>query len=980
MKSLYANLKKEKPAIMSKEDLELRQQDKFEKINGDTKLKLITSFKMKQKLGQILNYDSNYEIETNDNTVDFISKLIYDNYINIYSKYKKKFKQGLESVIKVIFQDKLDDDHSLVSTTIKSNNLSIDMIKAKITENIINKHHGGDSEFTALFKSVSYFIIPLNDIGGCSCDKKVIKKIQNELKTRTIKLISPKSTNDNCLFMCFAYFLDIKGNTLKFNEIRKQLNIPDGKIHIDNVKSISNYFNCGYILLNQKQEIISYKDLENKPKVHIMLMNEHYYIVEYIEFKKCDNCGKRLLQNNKNHQCNNNVLTYYKKQKCKKSEYVDLVKCEDKQKISEDTMIFFDLETFQEKLFHVPYACGFSIGDHKNVNISYGKNCTDDFINHILKVENKIICAYNGSGFDNFIILNYLKNKNIEIKNIIISNGNILSFKFGEDGKENKFFDLYRFINSSLSDACEAYNIENKKMKFNVLKIQSWKLAEKYRNEVEPYLKYDVLSLSELFFTFNNSIYQNDGINITKYITLSNMAYSLWQSTLKDLVEIPTLDKYDFIKKGTYGARCYPLQKEYKSKYYNKIVNKKMTYEELLKTNDYIFNADATSLYPASMGGFDLLDVNYPIGKSRWSDKPEEEYNNNKYGFYEISFISPKDIITPVLARKSALGGLEWSLNDGIGVYTNVEIKNALTVGYKIEFINKCLVWDKTGNVFKSYVDKYYKMKEDAENENNPVKRSIAKLLLNAMYGKTLQRAIFDNTSIISSYDKLMDFFRDYEIKDISVLSDTKLILTGTAYKKEEKITKPCQLGAFVLSYSREIMLNYMKVIDPSLKTHVFTYTDTDSLHILGHHAQKLREVGLIKPKNEASLGYLCSDIKNEGIIIYENNLAPKTYNYEHIDNKNKLFIGKKGTFKGKGIPNKCLKHKMYSDYKKEPQNVKFSGLKRKHTNLTKKDIQNELPYFSIVNNTQTRQFMKNEWGGMIFKDNKYYPKGYEFK
>jgi len=49
-------------------------------------------------------------------------------------------------------------------------------------------------------------------------------------------------------------------------------------------------------------------------------------------------------------------------------------------------------------------------------------------------------------------------------------------------------------------------------------------------------------------------------------------------------------------------------------------------------------------------------------------------------------------------------------------------------------------VWDSTGNVFNSYVEKYYKMKEDSEKENNPVKRSIAKLLLNAMYGKLYKK------------------------------------------------------------------------------------------------------------------------------------------------------------------------------------------------------------------------------------------------
>ena len=37
-----------------------------------------------------------------------------------------------------------------------------------------------------------------------------------------------------------------------------------------------------------------------------------------------------------------------------------------------------------------------------------------------------------------------------------------------------------------------------------------------------------------------------------------------------------------------------------------------------------------------------------------------------------------------------------------------------------------------------------------------------------------------------------------------------------------------------------------MKIIDPSLKTPIFTYTDTDSLHISGEHEMKLRELGYV--------------------------------------------------------------------------------------------------------------------------------------
>ena len=940
------------------------------------KLKYKNEFLFKKRMGILFNYDAEHPINTNDQTVDKISYAVYKEYYKIIEKMKILYPQGFYIIPKLIFKAG-ETSKDIVSFTLNQDEKIEDLNKL-LKQRIIDRFHNNISDFDALFTSCTYFVFPLSVKGGCHTCKKQVDK--HKTKERTIKIISPKSSNNNCLFMCFVHFLNENGNNFNFAKVRNELKLGDGMIKIKDINKVSDYFKIGYVLINQKQEIIQYKDIiNNEVKAHIMLMNDHYYIVENIDYNTCKECGIKYSLD-KIHLCNKKRVSYYNNVITKKREYVATIDPTEKEKISNDTMIFFDLETFQETISHVPYACGYSFGDHKNVNVSYGKNCMNSFLNHILSVNNKIICAYNGSGFDFYILINYLKGKNVDITDLILSNGSVLSFKFTHNNKTNKVFDLYRFIMSSLDNACKAYKIINSKIKFDVLKIQSWELAEKYRHEVEPYLKYDVLSLSELFFTFNDSIFKSDSVNITKYVTLSHMAYALFQKTLDKLIEIPSLDKYEFMKRATYGARCYPNQRQFISKHYDDVINKKMTYEELIKTGEYIFNADATSLYPSSMRGFDLLKPQYPIGKSEWKENSKEQYEAGKIGFYEIIYTPPTDIIIPILPRKTALGGLEWSLYKGSGVFTSVEIKNAISSGYKVEFINKCLVYNESGEVFKEYITKYYQMKEDAERENNQVKRSIAKLLLNAMYGKTLQRAIYENTSVINNYNEMLDFFKTYNLKDIAVLSDSKLLFTGDIKEKETRITKPAQLGAFVLSYSREIMLNYMKVIDPSLKTHIFTYTDTDSLHVIGKYAEILKEKGYIKNKENSSLGYLCSDIDNEGVIINELNLAPKVYMYEYIQNDNKLCIKDNATKKAKGIPKKCLNYDMYHKYKEKEQVVEFSGLKRKHKNLTKSDINNKVDYFSIVNNTQTRTFMKNDWHGFNLIGNLYYPKGYLFK
>ncbi|NBU98141.1 MAG: sensor histidine kinase [Spirochaetia bacterium] len=71
---------------------------------------------------------------------------------------------------------------------------------------------------------------------------------------------------------------------------------------------------------------------------------------------------------------------------------------------------------------------------------------------------------------------------------------------------------------------------------------------------------------------------------------------------------------------------------------------------------------------------------------------------------------------------------------------------------------------------------------------------------------------------------------------------------------------------------------------------------------------------------------------------------------------------------KCKSIPHKCLNHTMYENYK-DIKPVEFSGLKKKHTSLTKADIEKGVSFFSIVNNTQKRTFNKTEYSKMTLID-----------
>ncbi len=479
------------------------------------------------------------------------------------------------------------------------------------------------------------------------------------------------------------------------------------------------------------------------------------------------------------------------------------------------------------------------------------------------------------------------------------------------------------------------------------------------------------------------------------------MSYDLWTNMLEDTIHLPDdMTKYIFMKRGTYGGRCYPQVNKFKSEMYEKVVDGSMTYQELLQSGDFIFNADVSSLYPASMSGNALVNVEYPVGKDRWSNSPVVEFHAGTIGFYEVNYITNKSLTVPILPSQKMFNGkkvgVQWTLHDGTGVYTDVDLRSALDAGYQLEFINKCLVWDKKSDkVFSKYVQTFYALKNKAEAEGNEVLRAACKLFLNGLYGKTLQKAIFNKTIIANNIQEFSTFVKDHTLVDWVMLSKNRLMLTGETKDSEKvkQITKPCQLGAFVLAYSRKFMLFFMKAIDPTLESIIFSYTDTDSLHISGASYKKLSALGYIKSKEHPELGFLSSDIKNEGIIMHEINISPKVYMYEYINNKNEVKIKGDAVMKGKGIPqNKKLKdpssireedgitiHKTikYEMYTEGSHVIEFDGLKKIHKSMTHKQKENGLTHFSIVNSHQTRTFNKNTWTGFDLVNGVWYPKGF---
>lgn len=667
--------------------------------------------------------------------------------------------------------------------------------------------------------------------------------------------------------------------------------------------------------------------------------------------------------------------------------------------------------TFTQKA----YAIGFKFNKFKEYNCSFYDEKTNPeplkkFIDYLIKLSEKkgdtqiYLNAYNGSGYDYYLLLNELI-KRTDVKNIIQNNGRILSMEFGKI----KTIDLYQFVQTGLKKACDNFKIskENEKGELDHLKYKSFCDIEKDKDMIYEYLRRDVMGMEELYNKVSEILKCETGINIVECLTLPGYAYRKWSSNLKETIEIPSHKKAQkYIFPATYGGRTYPNQRFYESIHYKELLEleekikeynnndkeyeRKMLYNKIKDiSDDYIINLDVTSLYPASMAGFGKFKALYPIGHSREilnnSVECKEAFEKGLLGFYYIKYICPKHIVIPVLPRQKCINGKKcgviWDLKNNSGCYTSVDIENALSCDYKIEFLGDALVYDQKGDIFGNYINQFVNLKMRADKEDNKSLRTIAKLMLNALYGKTLQKPITSTSKMIKNVLEYDEFIKNYQLKSFEYVNDGCYIATGELIEKEESMTKPCQLGAFVTSYSRRIMLNYMKVMDPTLSIITYTYGDTDSLHAKAKYAKKLYDAGYAVKKEDSSLGIMCSDIDNEGIILKEINLCPKNYLYESLDNLGKF----DDTEKCKGIPKDCLRKSLYYSVEKDNTfNEKIempNRLKKYNISIPKQLKTHGVEHYSIISVDMKRKFNKTKWEGFNLVDGcYYYPHGHRIE
>jgi len=428
--------------------------------------------------------------------------------------------------------------------------------------------------------------------------------------------------------------------------------------------------------------------------------------------------------------------------------------------------------------------------------LTFGEDI-DSFINYCSLINESSSFYFHNLKFDGEFIIHYLlthgfvhvneKKLGVNQFSTIISDLNVfycIKVKFKEEVIIS-FFDSLKLLNFSVEEVAKAFNLSIKKLEIDY-KAKREK-GHKITDEEKEYLKHDVMIMSlalEKMFE----------MKITR-MTIASNAMNFFKDTIskkrfEEWFKPPLYDK--------------DLRQAYKGgfTYLNEIYRGKEVKEGIV--------LDVNSLYPSVMYYSPM-----PYGEGIYFDGkyvPDKLYNLYIQNI-TCQFRIKKDMI-PTIQIKNNLSFvpteyLSSSNGESINLtLTNVDLKLFLE-HYDIYDVSYNWGWKykSSTKIFKRYIDYWNELKVKATKEGNKPLRTIAKLMLNSLYGKFA--ASPEGRSKIPYLDNNIVKYKLSEL--------------------EERTAYYLPISIFITSWARDKTIRSAQAV-----YHRFIYADTDSLHLEG--------------------------------------------------------------------------------------------------------------------------------------------------
>ena len=274
------------------------------------------------------------------------------------------------------------------------------------------------------------------------------------------------------------------------------------------------------------------------------------------------------------------------------------------------------------------------------------------------------------------------------------------------------------------------------------------------KSETLLYLERDLQTLLEIMNTFNDMIFLEYNLQLTKFNTISSLSLKMFLYNhigQKELGLIKKRDMYNDLKKGYYGG----LSEVYKS------------------YGENLYYYDVNSLYPFAALN-DMPGREYCFVED-YSKKGLSIEKDNLFGFFYCQAETSYDYIGLLPVRINGL--LCYPLGKFEGWFFSPLIKLAQSYNYKIKII-KGYNFIPEKEVFNSYVNTLYKEKQTSTG----AKRTVVKFLLNSMLGRfglVLDKRVTD----LLNREQYLNLLTSHEIYDEKwIIEDEKVLVTYNPY------------------------------------------------------------------------------------------------------------------------------------------------------------------------------------------------------
>ena len=550
------------------------------------------------------------------------------------------------------------------------------------------------------------------------------------------------------------------------------------------------------------------------------------------------------------------------------------------------------------------------IGNTGNLKIG---NSIETFFETIQKEVNPVILFHNLKFDGEFILYHLLKNgftytEKLERKNktfsTLISDMGLfyqieVYFEVGKKTKKVTFLDSLKIINQSVEQIAKTFNLEISKLSidYNEPREKGHILTK----EEQDYITNDVVIVAKAM----ENMYQ---MGLTKMTAGSNALFNYKQ--------ILTQNKFEKI----YHKLTYQCDNDLRQAYKGGFTYLNPIYEG--RDVDCGEVLDVNSLYP-----FVMYDKLLPFGEPFFFEGQYVEDRVYPLFIQRItcSFKIKEGKIPTIQIKHRQFVDNEYltSSNDEIVALTltNIDLKLFLEQ-YDVQDLKYHCGWKFKAmhGLFKEYIDKWIKVKNDATISGNKGMRQIAKIMLNSLYGK------FATSMDVQSKIPYLD---DDIVK----------------YKLSEKTTKDgvyLPMGAFITAYAREKTIRTSQAIkDYSIKKYgqdLYCYSDTDSIHTL----LPIEELKQFCEIDDVKLGAW----KHESHFTKARFVRQKTY-LEEINGQMKITCA--------GLPPRCYEQVEWQNFK---VGLKVNGkLRFKHVKGGINLIEEE---FTIKEDKQLKNAIKN--------------------